>query len=1024
MHRFQTHTDSVFIVESHPSFQSIFLTAGHDGRIIIWDFLAQDPIIKILFNKVNEGVGAVFDAKFSPANFSIAATDNHGNVCIYGMETSEDFIAFPDQQFFHTDYRPICVEDNVTYDEQTGMLPHEMYPPYMVNMDGDPHPSIFQQAHLNRFNIFDKYELERLGFYKLKAENNPTIGSLQAGIAEGVRQIENIHITTPIETEDVRKWRKRIIVPQLTSDRLYEVRSRVQNLYKQECEFYKNIEKSFSPQKLNDIGRKKKLLSLKAKILQSRNAATVEVIEEPVQESPIQTVHEVIQSEESSFVTDSEFTTEVEYVDSSQSSECDVKREICTRRNRYIFNDDRQSSTTPSTDPIYNVQNPTITKDWLLVEKQMRSPYFPQVGDVVTYHLLGHKMYVNHVCNNKLFYINKNRLCYNRIKFKDVEICRVTNANFFDIYPYLCSLTLTKLDASGTYSTGLNFNVQFTDIYNVDDFLVLKQFYDEAVARHWNEGNRFQSYIDEEWFYGTIEEIVYNERFPESYFRNLKVRWNSGESDTLSPWDVFPISTRTPNVKYREEEADWAPETKAEAKHRILAGFEAIQLTQQFRDVEDYLNENSADIPFATSYCKIIRKISNDFYRRKKAIIWELRMILHNLGSLKAPSNIMENSEILTKSLIYFIKNLCYNVAEIIDSTTVNSELGAAESTDSCILRRSSRRKEVVLPEFRWFMEAIDLWNDLTGLTDAQPFLAPVDVEEYPDYLSVIKTPMDFSKVHHNLMSGNYLTPDQFINDINLIFQNSRSYNVNRRSTIYGMTLRLNNFFNKKLDRLLPRWRAENLNSNAHLTRHKISQFLGNLNQNGSQSVVESKQRMRKLTINETNSTPIARRLRKRKPADNGSVVDDTDISISIDNKPPPQNSSNKPRRRSKRFVEDPDAQSTSPLQSPIIKATKRIYRTRASAKFMLKESSNNTPSTSFSNPTSTDSSPKRKPRSKKNKIRKRKSSLQDSGSVNTSISPSELDDLREISLKYNLRSKRPEVGENRISARLRKRKK
>lgn len=44
------HDEEVFVIESHPKDGRIFLSGGHDGKIIIWDILTGTAIKRVLFN--------------------------------------------------------------------------------------------------------------------------------------------------------------------------------------------------------------------------------------------------------------------------------------------------------------------------------------------------------------------------------------------------------------------------------------------------------------------------------------------------------------------------------------------------------------------------------------------------------------------------------------------------------------------------------------------------------------------------------------------------------------------------------------------------------------------------------------------------------------------------------------------------------------------------------------------------------------------------------------------------------------
>lgn len=52
------------------------------------------------------------------------------------------------------------------------------------------------------------------------------------------------------------------------------------------------------------------------------------------------------------------------------------------------------------------------------------------------------------------------------------------------------------------------------------------------------------------------------------------------------------------------------------------------------------------------------------------------------------------------------------------------------------------------------------------------------------DYLQIVDTPMDLMSVREDLRGGNYTTLPQFLQDMRLIFTNSRRYNTNARSRV------------------------------------------------------------------------------------------------------------------------------------------------------------------------------------------------------------------------------------------------
>lgn len=61
-------------------------------------------------------------------------------------------------------------------------------------------------------------------------------------------------------------------------------------------------------------------------------------------------------------------------------------------------------------------------------------------------------------------------------------------------------------------------------------------------------------------------------------------------------------------------------------------------------------------------------------------------------------------------------------------------------------------------------------------------FTKPVDVNEVPDYLNIIKTPMDLETMMTNIDLHRYNSAQEFLFDIDLIVRNALEYNPERLS--------------------------------------------------------------------------------------------------------------------------------------------------------------------------------------------------------------------------------------------------
>lgn len=75
------------------------------------------------------------------------------------------FTQIPDQMFFHTDFRPLIRDsNNFVLDEQTQQAPHLMPPPFLVDVDGNPHPPRFQRLVPGRENCKEEQLVPQLGY--------------------------------------------------------------------------------------------------------------------------------------------------------------------------------------------------------------------------------------------------------------------------------------------------------------------------------------------------------------------------------------------------------------------------------------------------------------------------------------------------------------------------------------------------------------------------------------------------------------------------------------------------------------------------------------------------------------------------------------------------------------------------------------------------------------------------------------------------------------------------------------------
>ena len=172
IHCLWEHDDDAFVIEAHPTDGRIVLTAGHDGKVVIWDIVDGLPI-KVFTNEVDgQGHGAILDLKMARDGRTFAAVDSHAHVMIFGLGTSKQYEKVPPQVFFHTDYRPLVRDvNNYVIDEQTQCPPHLMPPPFLVDIDGNPHPPIYQRLVPGRENCNDEQLVPHIAVHNERGVN-------------------------------------------------------------------------------------------------------------------------------------------------------------------------------------------------------------------------------------------------------------------------------------------------------------------------------------------------------------------------------------------------------------------------------------------------------------------------------------------------------------------------------------------------------------------------------------------------------------------------------------------------------------------------------------------------------------------------------------------------------------------------------------------------------------------------------------------------------------------------------------
>lgn len=208
VHSLTGHTESTYVLDVHPFNPRIAMSAGYDGKTIIWDIWEGVPI------RIYEtGHFKLVDGKFSPDGTSIVLSDEVGQIYILATGQGESQKDAKYDQFFLGDYRPLVqdVHGNVL-DQETQLTPYRRNIQDLLcdaNMIPypDPYQSVYQQRRLGALGIDWQPPSVRLavgpnddGIYAIQDD---LLGQLPTAHIEGDR---DRWLDQPAELEDVMDW--------------------------------------------------------------------------------------------------------------------------------------------------------------------------------------------------------------------------------------------------------------------------------------------------------------------------------------------------------------------------------------------------------------------------------------------------------------------------------------------------------------------------------------------------------------------------------------------------------------------------------------------------------------------------------------------------------------------------------------------------------------------------------------------------------------------------------------------------
>uniref|UniRef100_A0AAZ3Q0R4 Bromo domain-containing protein n=1 Tax=Oncorhynchus tshawytscha TaxID=74940 RepID=A0AAZ3Q0R4_ONCTS len=766
IHILMGHEDEVFVLEPHPFDPRILFSAGHDGNAIVWD-LARGVKIRSYFNMIEgQGHGAVFDCKCSPdgQHFAVySSTDSHGHLSKY------DKIA--DQMFFHTDYRPLIRDvNNYVLDEQTQQAPHLMPPPFLVDVDGNPHPPPYQRLVPGRESCRDQQLIPQMGvtssglnqvvseqavegaspldnmIHRLQQEQDqrlftpPNVGLRRSGQIEGVRQMHSNAPRSQMATEtDLVAWSRRVLVPEPGS-----------------MDDYSSDYSDWTADAGINLEPPKKSVKVKKK---------------------------------------------------SSSSEEDGEKKREGKRDRKKDKADKDGA-------LPKKKKPKERRKVVMRHVEMTKQN--QIYSINPKKQPWHKMELREQELVKIvglkYEVGLPSLCCLKLAFLDPDTGKLTGGSFSMKYhdmPDVIDFLVLRQQFDDARDHNWTIGDRFRSV--IDDAWWFGTIEDQEPFQPEYPDSLFQCY-NVCWDNGDTEKMspwdmepIPNEVvFPEEL----------GQSVPLTEEEQRELL-------YVPLEGEWGAATRNHECQRIVNAI-------------DQLTTLDVAVPFAVpvdlqaypSYCTVVAyltdlstirsRLENRFYRRMSSLMWEVRYIEHNAQTFN------ETGAFIVKTA-KFVSDLMLNEDEDTDTpgtSTRNRKRGGGV-----------RRGRPLDPQ-AWRGRSKELIDLLFQCEDSEPFRQPVDLEQYPggdqepdghserDYLDIVDTPMDFGTVRGMLRSGEYTSPLELYQDVRLIFSNSKAYTPSKKSRIYSMSLRLSALFEEHVNSILADYKATHGQTDRK-TRHR-----------------------------------------------------------------------------------------------------------------------------------------------------------------------------------------------------------
>uniref|UniRef100_A0A673MM65 PH-interacting protein-like n=1 Tax=Sinocyclocheilus rhinocerous TaxID=307959 RepID=A0A673MM65_9TELE len=818
IHVLMGHEDEVFVLEPHPFDSRVLFSAGHDGNAIVWD-LARGVKIRSYFNMIEgQGHGAVFDCKCSPDGQHFACTDSHGHLLIFGFGSSSRYDKIADQMFFHTDYRPLIRDaHNFVLDEQTQQAPHLMPPPFLVDVDGNPHPPRYQRLVPGRENCREEQLIPQMGLtssglnqvvsqqaaegsspldgmiQRLQQEQDqrlgsdtrasrgsvssptevsspPNVGLRRSGQIEGVRQMHSNAPRSEIATErDLVAWSRRVLVPELSpaiacKQEIWRAAKGEEeiNIYKSErrrrsvhSQYHRENRHHSPPNFYIQLNEGRRHQG------NQHNYHTRLAVEETSRQSePNEEEHsasEVLSKDPEPHKYAGSVYNYSDYSSDYSDWTADAGINLEPPKKTSVKKKKKNASSSEE-----DGEKKKDSKKERRKEKQDKDGALPK----------------------------KKKPKEKRKRIPELQNQGLTLEEWLpaawitDTMPRRCPFTPQMGDEVYYFRQGHEAYVEMAKKNKIFSINPKKQPWHKLELRE-------QELLK-------IVGIKYEVGLPTLCC--LKLAFLDPDTGKLTGGSFSMKYHDMPDVidfLVLRQQFDNARQRNWMIGDRFRAVIDDAWWFGTIESQEPY----QAEYPDSLFQCYNVCWDNGD---TEKMSPWDMEEIPN------------EGMMITITTAVSKIKQLCRHIVYI----WLIASVYLFQRQQQQPILRSMRSKPSSDPQ-SWKGRCRELLELIFQCEDSEPFRQPVDLEEHPDYLDIVDTPMDFGTVLNRLLEGEYDTPVDLCKDIRLIFSNSKAYTPSKKSRIYSMSLRLSALFEEHISSILTHFKAAQSLHSERFTRQR-----------------------------------------------------------------------------------------------------------------------------------------------------------------------------------------------------------